>query len=30
MYQTPDQFVAINKANLETAMKFAGSVVEAV
>src|SRR5688572_17260838 len=24
MYQTPDQLVALNKANLETAMKFAG------
>jgi phasin family protein len=24
MYQTPDQLVAINKANLEIAMKFAG------
>lgn len=28
MYQTPDQFVAINKANLETAMKFAGVALQ--
>lgn len=28
MYQSPDQFVAINKANLETAMKFAGVALQ--
>jgi phasin family protein len=28
MYQTPEQFVAINKANLETAMKFAGVALQ--
>ena len=24
MYQTPEQFVALNKANLEAAVRFAG------
>lgn len=28
MYQTPEQFVAINKANLEVAMKFAGVALQ--
>lgn len=28
MYQTPDQLVALNKANLETAMKFAGVALQ--
>ena len=28
MYQTPEQFVALNKANLETAMKFAGVALQ--
>ena len=28
MYQTPDQLVAINKANLEVAMKFAGVALQ--
>ena len=28
MYQTPEQLVAINKANLETAMKFAGVALQ--
>jgi len=28
MYQTPDQLVALNKANLEVAMKFAGVALQ--
>ena len=28
MYQTPEQLVAINKANLEVAMKFAGVAIQ--
>src|SRR5688572_19876719 len=28
MYQTPEQLVAINKANLEVAMKFAGVALQ--
>ena len=28
MYQTPEQFMAINKANLEVAMKFAGVALQ--
>ena len=28
MYQTPEQFAAINKANLEVAMKFAGVALQ--
>src|SRR5687767_12303895 len=28
MYQTPEQFMAINKANLEAAMKFAGVALQ--
>ena len=28
MYQAPEQFVAINKANIETAVKFAGIAME--
>jgi phasin family protein len=28
MYQTPDQLVALNKANLETAIKFAGVALQ--
>lgn len=27
MYQTPEQFVALNKANMEVAMKFAGAAL---
>jgi phasin family protein len=28
MYQTPEQLIALNKANLEVAMKFAGVAIE--
>jgi phasin family protein len=28
MYQTPEQLIALNKANLEAAMKFAGVAIE--
>ena len=28
MYQTPEQLIAMNKANLEAAMKFAGVAIE--
>ncbi|MGZ8210312.1 MAG: phasin family protein [Burkholderiales bacterium] len=28
MYQTPDQLIALNKANLETALRFAGVALE--
>lgn len=28
MYQTPEQFIALNKANLESAMRFAGVALE--
>src|SRR5215207_3845903 len=28
MYQTPDQFIALNKANMETALRFAGVALE--
>ena len=28
MYQAPEQLVAMNKANIETAMKFAGIALE--
>jgi phasin family protein len=28
MYQTPEQIIAMNKANLETAMRFAGVAIE--
>jgi len=28
MYQTPEQLIAINKANLESAMRFAGVAIE--
>ena len=28
MYQTPEQLMALNKANLEVAMKFAGVAIQ--
>ena len=28
MYQTPEQLIALNKANLETALRFAGVALE--